>query len=67
VTGAGSGGDGRDGGSGATLRLVWPQWQGAGTSGVRGLTIAEFVPRQVMHPQRLLAGFPLLPSPGAAE
>jgi arginase len=29
---------------------------------VVGLTIAEFVPRQVMHLQRLLAGFPLLPT-----
>jgi arginase len=27
---------------------------------VVGLTIAEFIPRQVMHLQRLLAGFPLL-------
>ena len=26
----------------------------------RGLTIAEFIPRQVMHLQQLLAGFPLL-------
>ena len=113
---------GREGhGGGGTLRLVWPQWQGAGTSSVRelapefpfdvarrgyavgtavlaavlpehdgptaaapvamggegleprdgieakdgaadvvGLTIAEFVPRQVMHLQRLLTGFPLL-------
>src|SRR5215207_4357644 len=28
-------------GDGATLRLVWPQWQGAGTSSVRSLA-AEF-------------------------
>src|SRR5262245_64403451 len=27
--------DDRDG---VTLRLLWPQWQGAGTSSVRGLT-----------------------------
>jgi arginase len=27
---------------------------------VVGLTIAEFIPRQVMHLQQLLAGFPLL-------
>jgi arginase len=29
------------GGDGSTLRLVWPQWQGAGTSSVRSLA-AEF-------------------------
>ena len=28
-------------GDGPTLRLVWPQWQGAGTSSVRSLA-AEF-------------------------
>jgi hypothetical protein len=28
-------------GGGSTLRLVWPQWQGAGTSSVRSLA-AEF-------------------------
>jgi hypothetical protein len=28
-------------GDGSTLRLVWPQWQGAGTSSVRSLA-AEF-------------------------
>jgi arginase len=27
---------------------------------VVGLTIAEFIPRQVMHLQQLLTGFPLL-------
>jgi arginase len=26
-----------------------------------GLTIAEFIPRQVIHLRRLLDGFPLLP------
>ena len=30
---------------------------------VVGLTIAEFIPRQVMHLQQLLAGFPLLSPP----
>jgi hypothetical protein len=109
---------------GVNLRLVWPQWQGAGTSSVRELasefpfdaarrgyavgsavleavlpqhdgpsatvpvppepggltsgevrriitdidgtadnvafTIAEFIPRQVMHLQQLLSGFPLI-------
>jgi len=30
-------------------------------SDVVGLTIAEFIPRQVMHLQQLVAGFPLLP------
>jgi len=52
-----------------TLRLVWPHWQGAGTSvadvdavtDVVGLTIAEFIPRQVIHLQQLLTGFPLFP------
>jgi hypothetical protein len=29
------------GGDGSTLRLVWPQWQGAGTSSARSLA-AEF-------------------------
>jgi arginase len=27
---------------------------------VVGLTVAEFIPRQVMHLQQLLGGFPLL-------
>jgi arginase len=27
---------------------------------VVGLTVAEFIPRQVMHLQQLLTGFPLL-------
>ena len=31
-----------------------------GAADVVGLTIAEFIPRQVMHLQQLLAGFPLL-------
>jgi arginase len=31
-----------------------------GAAEVVALTIAEFVPRQVMHLQQLLAGFPLL-------
>jgi arginase len=30
---------------------------------VVGLTVAEFIPRQVMHLQRILAGFPLLGAP----
>jgi arginase len=91
-------------GAGVTLRLLWPQWQGAGTSSrvavhfdvdtvdsneivlglgaepggltsaqvrrivqdidsvadVVGITIAEFIPRQVIHLQQLLTGFPLL-------
>jgi hypothetical protein len=98
------------------LRLVWPQWQSAGTESIRtlapefpfdvarrgysvgtkvlqavlpehdgptavvpiemsdagleerdgievevvALTIAEYVPRQVMHLQQILAGFPLI-------
>jgi hypothetical protein len=37
-------------GEGATLRLLWPHWH----------TIAEFFPRQVMHLQRLVDGFPLI-------
>jgi arginase len=32
---------------------------------VVGLTVAEFIPRQVMHLQQLLTGFPLLQPPGA--
>ena len=32
----------------------------AARADVVGLTIAEFVPRQVMHLQQLLNGFPLL-------
>jgi hypothetical protein len=66
------------GGEGVTLRLLWPQWQGAGTSSVRerqvrrivgdidadvdvvGVTVAEFIPRQVMHLRQLLTSFPLL-------
>jgi arginase len=35
----------------------------AGALDVVGLTVAEFVPRQVMHLLRLLAGFPLLGPP----
>ena len=31
-----------------------------GAPGVDGLTVAEFIPRQVMHLQQLLTGFPLL-------
>jgi len=31
-----------------------------GAAEVVGLTIAEFIPRQVMHLQQILAGFPLL-------
>ncbi|MFE5838971.1 hypothetical protein [Arthrobacter sp. NPDC056493] len=79
---------------GTHLRLVWPEWQGTGTSSVRALApefpfdvarealIAwlrgtgasrvaidcdvdtldanEFIPRQVIHLQQILAGFPLL-------
>ena len=46
------------------LRLVWPQWQGGGTSSVREFA-SEFPfdvarPRQVMHLQQLLSGFPLI-------
>ena len=37
------------------------------TADVVGLTIAEFFPRQVMHLQQLLAGFPLTASTGAAQ
>jgi arginase len=33
---------------------------------VVGLTIAEFIPRQVMHLQQLLAGFPLILGPIAS-
>ena len=32
----------------------------AAATDVVGLTIAEFIPRQLMRLQRLLAGFPLL-------
>ena len=35
----------------------------AAQADVVGLTVAEFVPRQVMHLQQLLAGFPLLHPP----
>ncbi|HET6658969.1 MAG TPA: hypothetical protein VFH16_03535 [Rubrobacter sp.] len=65
---------------GVNLRLLWPQWQGAGTSSVEafasefpldvarrgyavdvvGLTLAEFIPRQVMHVRQILNGFPLI-------
>jgi arginase len=31
-----------------------------GAAEVVALTIAEFIPRQVMHLQQILAGFPLL-------
>ena len=50
---------------GVTLRLLWPQWQRAGTSSVTddvvGFTIAEFFPRQVMHLQQILNGEPSQP------
>jgi arginase len=32
----------------------------SGAADVVAVTIAEFMPRQVMHLQQLLAGFPLL-------
>ena len=41
------------------LRLVWPQWQGAGSPSVAA-TVAEFIPRQVMHLQQVVDGFPLI-------
>jgi len=31
-----------------------------GTADIVGFTIAEFIPRQVMHLQQLLSGFPLI-------
>jgi arginase len=47
-----------------TLRLVWPQWRivadVSAAAEVVGFTIAEFIPRQVMHLQQVVAGFPLL-------
>jgi arginase len=32
----------------------------ASAADVVGMTVAEFIPRQVMHLQQLLTGFPLL-------
>jgi arginase len=36
-----------------------------GTADIVGFTIAEFIPRQVMHLQQLLSGFPLISGPRA--
>jgi hypothetical protein len=45
-------------------RLDWKPLEGTPRLGSRyevvALTIAEFIPRQVMHLQQILAGFPLL-------